>query len=311
MNIRNVIVFGASGRQGRPQVREALRQGYRVKAVSRKPDAFNGSEYASVQTVRADYDDPTSLTTALEGVDAVLVQLPSGGNLERTLGQCANLSAAIRKSNVRLIVYNTSNWGPDSPCGVPIYDYVLKFEETFRAGGFPVVVFRPGIFMDNLATPFMKPMFVNEGVYRYPHKLDAAYDWICHEDLAKFMVAALQRPDLVGRKIHLGGPERLTTARVIEILSEAIGRPLRYEYITSRKLGEDLYDLTVAGQGTGGVLEGVTRDAYAADLEAFYDFVDGSPLKPFQADMKKVLELIPVPMTDMRSWARKQDWSVG
>lgn len=165
--------------------------------------------------------------------------------------------------------------------------------QTVSAGGFPVVMFRPGIFMDNLATPFMKPMFVNEGVYRYPHTLDAAYDWICHEDLAKFMVAALQRPDLVGRKIHLGGPERLTTAQVIAILSEAIGRPLRHEYITSRKLGEDLYDLTVAGQGTGGVLEGVTRDEYAADLEAFYDFVDGSPLKPLQADMKKVLALIP------------------
>jgi hypothetical protein len=33
-------------------------------------------------------------------------------------------------------------------------------------------------------------------------------------------------------------------------------------------------------------------------------------LKPFQADMKKVLELIPVQMTDMRTWARKQDWSL-
>jgi len=310
MNIKNVIVFGATGQQGRPQVREALRQGYRVKAVSRNPDAFNGPEYKDVETVRADYDVPDSLAGALEGVDAVLVQLPSGGNLEHTLGQCANLSAAIRESNVRLIVYNTSNWGPETPCGVPIYDYVLKFEETFRAGDFPVVVFRPGIFMDNLATPFMKPMFVNEGVYRYPHTLDAAYDWICHDDLAKFMVAALQRPDLVGQKIHLGGPQRLTTAQVIAILSEAIGRPLRHEYITSRKLGEDLYDLTVAGQGTGGMLEGISRDEYAADLEAFYDFVDGSPLKPFQADMKKVLELIPVQMTDMRTWARKQDWSL-
>lgn len=129
MNIENVIVFGATEQQGRPQVREALRQGYRVKAVSCNPITFNGPQYEDVQTVRADYD------------------------------------------------------------------YVLKFEETFRAGGFPVVVFRPGIFMDNLATPFMKPMFVNEGVYRY------------------------------------------------------------------------LYDLTVAGQGTGGVLEGVTRDAHAADFD--------------------------------------------
>ncbi|WP_168160007.1 SDR family oxidoreductase [Steroidobacter denitrificans] len=309
MNIKNVIIFGAAGQQGRPQVREALRQGYRIRAVSRRLDAFNDPEYKDVQTLSADYDVPASLEAALEGMDAVLVQLPSGGNLEHTLGQCANLSSAIKKSTVRLIVYNTSNWGPDTPCGVPIYDYVLKFEETFRATGVPLVIFRPGIFMDNLATPFMKPMFVNEGVYRYPHTLDAAYDWICHEDLAKFMIAALQRPDLAGRKIHLGGRERLTTAQVIAILSEAIGRPIRYEYITSRKLGEDLYDLTVAGQGTGGVLAGVTRDEYAADLEAFYDFVDHSPLKPFQADMKKVLALIPIQMTDMRTWAGRQDWS--
>lgn len=46
MGIETVIVFGATGTQGRPQVKELLRQGYSVKAVSRKPDLLDHPDFA-------------------------------------------------------------------------------------------------------------------------------------------------------------------------------------------------------------------------------------------------------------------------
>lgn len=310
MDIKNVIVFGATGVQGKPQVLEALRQGYTVKAVSRNPDAFSGPEFKGVVATRADYDDPASLEVALEGVDAVLLQMPAMGNIQRLLSQCANLVAAIKKSNVRLLVFNSSMWAPDEPCGDPAFDGVLQTEEALRGHGFPVIVFRPTVFMNNLHEPIMRYMFVNEGVYRYPHKADLASDWICLEDVAKFMVAALKRPDLIDRKIHIGGPERLTTLQAIDILSDTIGKPIRYESITPRQLGEKLYEMATSGQGVlGGDLSGVPREAFVGYFDHFYTFINEAPQKPFQANVKAVLELIPVPLTDMRTWARSLDWS--
>ena len=310
MSIKNVIVFGATGLQGRPQIVEALRQGYAVRAVSRRADVFSAPEFKGVVPVQADYNDPASLDKALAGVDAALIQVPSAGNLEKTLEQCKVLGAAMKKAGVQLIVFNSSMWGPDEPCGAPIFDYVLKFEEAFRNSGVPTIVFRPTVFMQNLIEPFMKPMFVVEHVYRYCHKADLASDWICHEDLARFMVEALKHPELAGRKIGVGGPQRLTTLQVIEILSEAIGHPIQHQYITPTQLGQKVYDLTVQGQGTGGEVTGVSRDEFAAGIASFYDFVHDSPLRPFQADVKAALALLPVQLTDMRTWAKKQDWSL-
>jgi uncharacterized protein YbjT (DUF2867 family) len=51
-------------------------------------------------------------------------------------------------------------------------------------------------------------------------------------DLAAVAARALLDDELVGRKPRLTGPEGLTAARQVEILGQALGRPLRYEEIT-------------------------------------------------------------------------------
>lgn len=311
MNIKTVIIFGATGMQGQPQIVEALRQGYKVKAASRNPSAFANPKLKAVAAVRADYDDPASLDAVLVGVDAILLQVPAMGNLPQLLRQCENLMSAVKRSSVQLLVFNSSMWAPDEPCGDPTFDGVLQTEEVFRRANLPVIVFRPTVFMDNLLTPFMKPMLTNEGLYRYAHQADLASDWICHDDLAKFMVAALKRPDLIGKKIHIGGPERLTTLQVVDIISQTAGTPIRYEHITPRQLGERFYALTAAGQGTGGDISSISREHFIDAFDHFYTFVNTSPLRPFQANVQTALGLIPVPLTNMRTWAKAQDWSAG
>lgn len=300
MKIETIIVFGATGFQGRPQVREALSQGYKVKAVSRDPKLLEQEAVLGAVVVRADYEDPASLDAALAGVDAVLFQAPSMGDVSRLAGQCRNLAEAVKRSGVQLFVLNSSMWAPDEPVGQVTFDGVLGMEELFRSYGFPVITFRPTLFMNNLLGDWIKPT-LQEGIYRYAHKPDLASDWICLEDVAKFMVAALKRPDLVGRKIHIGGPERLTTLEVIDIISKALGRPLRYDYVTPRQFGELFYDLW--GQGTGS-----SHKDFVDGFDSFYTFNNEAPQKPFQADVQAALKLIPVELTDMRTWASRQKW---
>ena len=298
----NIIIFGATGAQGQPQVREAQRQGHHVRVATRNPVRFAGPELKGVEAVTVDYDYPASLDAALKGIEAVAIQVPSFVDPMRLKMQCDNLVAAFKRSSVQLVVFNSAMWAPDAPCGEPVYDGVLQTEELIRSSGLPTIVFRPTVFMNNLLGPWVKPVIVKEGVYRYTHKPGLASDWICHEDLAKFMIAALKRLDLAGRKIYVGGPERLTTMQVVDILSETLGKKIGFEYQTPRVFAESFYD-------AWGFSSGIPRELYVGAFDSFYTFNNDAPQKPFQADVKAALELIPLQLTDMRTWAKAQDWS--
>lgn len=298
-----VIVFGATGAQGRAQVLELLRQGHEVRAVSRNPQAFAETDFAGVERVAADYDDISSLERALRGVDALFFQAPALGDNARLLKQCERLVKAAGAAGLQRVVVNSSMWAPDEPCGERVYDGVLAMEQVFKRGEMPLMVFRPTLYMNNLLGDWIRPVIVAEGVYRYAHKPNMKADWICLEDVAKFMVAALHRPDLIGRKIRIGGPERLTTLQMLEVLSEVIGRPIRHEYITPRDFGEMFWSFY-------GATSGLDRATYVAGWESFYTFNNDAPQRPFEADVKAALDLIPVQLTTLKAWASAQQWCV-
>lgn len=218
-------------------------QSYRVKAVSRDAPSLQHPDFAGAEHVRADYGDTASLDAALSGVDAIFYQGYSVGDVGLFNRQAESVRKAAERAGIKLIVVNSSMWAPDEPVGQYYFDGKLAMEETMRAGPIPVIVFRPTLFMSNLLGDWIKPNLMNKGLYRYAHRLDLQADWICLEDVAKFMVAALHRPDLAGRKISIGGPERLRTADVIQILSAALGKELTYEYVTPRQFGEEFYNL--------------------------------------------------------------------
>lgn len=70
----HICLFGASGRTGREIVADALSRGYRVTAVARSTASTEGLP-GTVDLVRSDFDDDTSLARAIDGADAVLCVL--------------------------------------------------------------------------------------------------------------------------------------------------------------------------------------------------------------------------------------------
>ncbi len=301
MTIDTIIVFGATGMQGRQQPKELLENGYKVRVVSRQAELLDDPAFAGAEKVIANYDDPASIDAALKGVNAVFYQAQSMGDVERVNRQTETVRKAAEKAGVELIIVNSSMWAPDEPCGQYNFDGVLSMEETMRAGPIPVIVFRPTLFMSNLHGDWVKGN-LRKGLYRYCHKPDLEADWICLEDVAKFMVAALKKPELAGRKIPIGGPQRLKTLEVVDIIGEAMGKKLRFEHVTPRQFGEEFWELW--GPSTG-----LTHDQFVDGFDSFYTMNNEDPRHPFQADVKAALKLLPIKLTDMRTWAARQDWS--
>ena len=67
---RNILVTGATGKQGGAVARELLAKGYPIRAMTRNPDAENARALAKLgaEIVRGDFDDAASLTQAVKGV---------------------------------------------------------------------------------------------------------------------------------------------------------------------------------------------------------------------------------------------------
>jgi uncharacterized protein YbjT (DUF2867 family) len=301
--MKTVTVFGASARQGQAQVRQLLAQGFWTRAVTRQKAIFDGPRFEGVSVVSADYDDPTSLDRACLGADAVFYQSQQLGTRDRILKQSENVAEAAKRAGVKRFVLNSTMWAPEEPCGQPLYDSVLQIENAIAARGLPLVIFRPVLFMDNLLGSWCKPSIVNEGRYAYSHKPDLQMDYICLDDVARFMIEALQRDDLIGQRIALGGPETLIPAQIAGILSQVLSRPVRFDYLTPRQMGEKFYDVS-------GAALGIPRDAYVDFFASFYEFNNESPHRPFRCDVESLLRRIPLKLTTFREWAAAQDWSL-
>ena len=67
---RNILVTGATGKQGGAVARELLARGYSIRAMTRKPEGEAAQALAGLgaEIVRGDLDDAASLARAVEGV---------------------------------------------------------------------------------------------------------------------------------------------------------------------------------------------------------------------------------------------------
>ena len=297
-----VTVFAASGRQGLAQVRQLIKAGRKVRAVSRRTDPFLGENFPNTEVVSADLDDAASLARAVEGAEAVFFTRPLIQTSD-PIARITRLGQAAKKAGVKRLVFNTSLYVPEKPIGQFTYDIAVRMEDAFAQTGVPLTVFRPVLFMDNLLTNWARPFIVHEGRYVYPHRESLAANWISLDDVAKFMIASLEKPDLEGARLVIGGPENLFPEDVAKILSAAVGRPVRYDPCTPEAFSNRLV------KAFGDEFPDALREPTKAHIAEFYHFNNDPKFNPFAVDMTPVLARMPVKMEAMRDWAMRQDWS--
>lgn len=302
-----ITVVSASGRQGMAQVRQALAAGYDVRALSRQADPFAGAKIDGVDRVELrpiDLYDPDSYAAAFEGSDYIFYTHPLQARADRAalVGEVGKAGAA---AGVKRVVWNTSSWIPDKPGDAFTYAGNTAGINALWRSGAPGTVFGSVLFMDNLLTNWARPFIVKEGRYVYPHNPQLEANWISLDDVARFMLAAIERPDMEGAWLNIGGPERLKGKQVTEILADTLDKPIKYDPCTPAEFGR--YLVEAAGDG----MPAEVRNDFAKGIEAFYEYNNTAPTRPFEVDMDHVYERFPElegQLETMREWAGRQDW---
>lgn len=291
---QKVLVYGATGVQGGPVVRQLLKYGHQVRVVVRDPHKAQALRQSGAEVIIGDLNDLASLKTASEEIDAVFLQLPLEFSAA-VVEYGRNAIDAAKAAGVSHLVFNTSVVIPNSSTNVKALDLKREVEKYLQQSGLSNIILRPTFFMENLAAPWSAPTIVQQGTVAYPMTSDFKASWISVEDMGALAVEALKRPDLSGSVFNIGGPEALTGNEIAEQFASAFGRAVNYYPIPLDQFEQQMN--TAMGEPVG------------TEIAALYRWFVEQPQSPAIIDMQPVLQKLPVQLTSLKQWIRSQNWS--
>ncbi|MEW2400179.1 NAD(P)H-binding protein [Streptomyces sp. NPDC046862] len=206
-----ILVTGATGTIGSHVVRLLTEHDIPFRAMSRRERPG---------WVRADFDDPASLTRALAGVTTVfLVTVPPVPTAAHDIA----LVTAARDAGVRKIVKLSAIGSGERFDGATVGAWHLAGEEAIEAGGFAWTMLRPPSFASN----FLHHRTLIRTGEPIPNLIgDSRQAVVDPRDVAAVAVAALTSDAYDGQRFDLTGPELLTFADQAAILERVLERPV-------------------------------------------------------------------------------------
>ena len=242
---RMIFVAGATGNQGGAVARHLLREGWRVRGLTRETAKAESQAMARLgaEMVAGDMEDRDLLQRMMQGCyGAFSVQNTWTAGAEAEIRQGRNMAEAAQGAGVTHFVY-TSVGGSERNSGVPHFESKWQVEQHIRSLQMDeATILRPVWFMDNFASPWFAPG-IADGKLRIGMEPDRTLQMIAVDDIGAFAAMAFAKPDaFMGREVEIAGDE-LTMPEFADAIGQAAGRRVEFEYLTPQqekdKLGED------------------------------------------------------------------------
>lgn len=243
-----IVVTTPTGNIGRQLIENLLAAGQAVRVIARDPSKLSPVTREQVEVVPGSHGDAGAVDRAFRGADAVFWLIPPNPHLtsldvypEFTRPACD----AIRTHGVRHAV-TVSNLGRGTPfadragfatASLAIDDLIAGTGVNFRALTLPA-------FMDNLLLQL--PAIKGQGTFSGAISAHRKRPTCATRDIAAAAGELLVDRSWAGRgDVPVLGPEDLSCDGMAGILSDVLGRPIRYQQLTFDALAAQL-----RGRGT-------------------------------------------------------------
>jgi uncharacterized protein YbjT (DUF2867 family) len=213
-----ILITGASGNVGKEVLKQVAASGTKVRAAfhsaGKAATAPSGVEIAIV-----DYNQPETLLAALKSVDKVFLVTPRAQNLAALERQVVD---AIKQAGGAHIVKLSAMGGR----AAMYLRQHTESEDYIKASGMPYTFLRPNGFMQNLVN-YSATTIVSQNAF-YGCQGEGKVSYIDLRDVASVAVKALTDDGHECMTYTLTGPRALTNAELAQILSDDLGRDIRY-----------------------------------------------------------------------------------
>ena len=224
---RTILVTGATGQQGGAAYRHLRKQGFKLRALVRDPNSDKARRLVGTgeEVFHGNFDDPDSLSRALEGVYGVYSVQRYTDDTDSEIKQGLALIEAANRQGVSRFVYSSVG-SADEQTGIAHFESKGKIEEHLRSSGLDYTIFRPVFFMENWQTFFGTP--IQEGRIPLPLSPATKLQMIAVEDIGAFIALAFEHESKWRNQTFSLAGDELSMQEIAEALSRAAAKPVQY-----------------------------------------------------------------------------------
>ncbi|WP_459984751.1 NAD(P)H-binding protein [Nocardioides sp. AN3] len=277
-----VLVTGATGFVGRRLVPALIDDGHQVKAMTRRPESYEGPGKA----VHGDVHDPGTLAEAVADVDVAVYLVHSLGDpdFERRDAEAARaFGLAASAAGVRQIVY-LGGLGSDADELSPHLRSRRAVERLLGESGVPVTTLRAAIVVGEggISWEITRQLVKNLPAMVVPRWTATRTQPIAIDDVVRYLAGVVGNEATLGRTFEIGGADQLTYLDMLQQAAEVMqGRHLPIfpvPVLTPRLSSYWISFVTSVDPTTGrNLIDSMSNEVVQRDY-AIRDVVPGRPL---------------------------------
>lgn len=243
----------------------------RVKLLGRRPDKLARFTRRGAETSIGSLDDVNYLVRATQDADALLWVTPPGYGSDNLRAYqkrlAAAAAAAIRSTRVPRVV-NLSSIGAEQPSGAGPISGLHDVEKLLEDAAPNITHLRPGFFFENLLG--QADSIRDAGIIALPVAGTRRYPLIASCDIGRVAAQRLAERNWRGRNVReLHGSADLSFDEIAAVLSQALGRPIRFVQCSRQQARQAILDRAVSENVADQMLE-------------MYDAVQSGRVRPQQ-----------------------------
>ncbi|MGH3334505.1 MAG: NAD(P)H-binding protein [Nocardioides sp.] len=288
-----VLVTGATGFIGRRLVPELVDRGHSVRAMTRRPEEYDGPG----EPVAGDVFDRASLTDPLSEVDVAVYLVHSLDDPdfeEKDADAGRTFAKAAVACGVRQIVY-LGGLGSEDDRLSPHLRSRREVEQLLGETGVPVTVLRAAIVVGagGISWELTRQLVKNLPAMVVPRWVSTLTQPIAIDDVIRYLAGVVGVPEAFGRTFEIGGPEQLTYLEMLQVAAEVSGGHrvpiVKVPVLTPRLSSYWLALVTDVDLTTGrNLIDSMGTEVVVTD-DSITELVPGNPV-PYAEAVRRALE---------------------
>jgi len=221
-----VLVIGGTGTLGRQIAKTAIEAGHQVRCMVRTPRKAAFLQEWGCEIVQGDLLDEETLDYALQGIDSVIDAATSRPEDPKSVYETdwegkLNLYRACDRLEVKRVVF-LSLLAAEKHRDVPLMDIKYCTERLLADSSLDYTILQGVAFMQGLISQYAIPVLESQNVWISATPAEIAY--MNTQDMARFAVAALGRPQTIRKSFPVVGPRAWKAKEVVELCEKTCGK---------------------------------------------------------------------------------------
>ena len=281
-----IAITGATGQLGHHVIEQLLKTvpASQIVAIVRNPAKAGALSQQGIDVRQADYADQAAFTSALQGVEKLL--LISSSEVGQRAPQHQNVINAAKAAGVKFIAYTSLLHADTSPLGLHV-EHVAT-EKALAESGIPFTLLRNGWYTENYLAS--APPALEHGVF-IGSAGDGKIASVTRADYAAAAAKVIAEEGHAGKVYELAGDNAWTLNELAAELSKQSGKSVKYQNLSEADFSAALKSVglpaglaeMLADSDTGASKGGLFDDSHT--LSALI----GRPTTPLAESVKAIL----------------------